>query len=42
MITTNTISKLGYDWVGGGRYFARVASGLALLVASYWVTWFLV
>jgi len=30
---------MGFAWAGGGRYFARLAPGLVLLIAAYWVTW---
>jgi uncharacterized membrane protein (DUF4010 family) len=39
IVTTNTISKMGFAWAGGGRYFARLAPGLVLLIAAYWVAW---
>ena len=41
VVTTNTLSKLGFAWAGGGRYFARLAPGLVLLVAAYWSAWWL-
>jgi uncharacterized membrane protein (DUF4010 family) len=41
IVTTNTISKMGFAWAGGGRYFARLAPGLVLLIAAYWVAWWL-
>jgi uncharacterized membrane protein (DUF4010 family) len=41
IMTTNTISKLGFARAGGGGYFVRLAPGLLLLVAAYWVTWWL-
>jgi hypothetical protein len=40
-VTTNTVSKLGFAWAGGGAYFWRLAPGLLLLIATYWVAWFL-
>ena len=39
--TTNTLSKLGFAWAGGSAYFWRLAPGLLLLIATYWVAWFL-
>jgi len=42
VVTTNTISKLVFARAGGMGYFWRLAPGLALLVASFWVTWWLV
>ena len=39
IVTTNTLSKLGFAWAGGVAYFLRLAPGLVLLVAGYWVTW---
>jgi len=41
VITTNTLSKLGFAWAGGGAYFWRLAPGLLLLIATYWVSWWL-
>jgi len=41
VITTNTLSKLGFAWAGGARYFWRLAPGLILLIASYWVAWWI-
>jgi uncharacterized membrane protein (DUF4010 family) len=41
VITTNTVSKLGFAWAGGKAYFWRLAPGLLLLIAAYWVTWWL-
>jgi uncharacterized membrane protein (DUF4010 family) len=41
VITTNTVSKLGFARAGGARYFLRLAPGLLLLVASFWVPWWL-
>ncbi len=41
VVTTNTISKLGFAWAGGGAYFWRLAPGLVLLVAAYWASWWL-
>jgi uncharacterized membrane protein (DUF4010 family) len=42
VVTTNTISKLGFAWAGGSAYFWRLAPGLLLLVAAYWATWWLI
>jgi uncharacterized membrane protein (DUF4010 family) len=41
VITTNTLSKLGFAWAGGPGYFWRLAPGLLLLIAAYWVSWWL-
>lgn len=41
VVTTNTVSKLGFAWAGGKAYFWRLAPGLLLLIAAYWVTWWL-
>jgi uncharacterized membrane protein (DUF4010 family) len=41
VVTTNTISKLGFAWAGGKGYFWRLAPGLLLLIAAFWVTWWL-
>jgi len=41
VITTNTVSKLGFAWAGGKAYFWRLAPGLLLLIAAFWVTWWL-
>lgn len=41
IITTNTISKLGFAWAGGAAYLLRLAPGLLLLIASYWAGWWL-
>jgi uncharacterized membrane protein (DUF4010 family) len=41
VVTTNTLSKLGFAWAGGGAYFWRLAPGLLLLIAAYWAAWFL-
>ena len=41
VVTTNTVSKLGFAWAGGARYFWRLAPGLALLIAAYWATWWI-
>ncbi len=42
VISTNTLSKLGFARTGGSGYFWRLAPGLALLVAAFWATWWLV
>jgi uncharacterized membrane protein (DUF4010 family) len=39
VITTNTISKLGFALAGGRAYFLRLAPGLVLLVATFWIGW---
>jgi uncharacterized membrane protein (DUF4010 family) len=41
VVTTNTISKFGFAWTGGRAYFWRLAPGLLLLIAAFWVTWWL-
>ena len=41
VITTNTMSKLGFARTGGSGYFWRLAPGLVLLIAAFWVTWWL-
>ena len=41
VVTTNTVSKLVFARAGGAGYFWRLAPGLVLLVASFWVTWWL-
>jgi uncharacterized membrane protein (DUF4010 family) len=41
VMTTNTISKLGFAWAGGKAYFWRLSPGLLLLIAAFWVTWWL-
>ena len=41
IVTTNTISKLGFARAGGSAYFWRLAPGLLLLIASFWVSWWL-
>ena len=42
VLTTNTLTKLAFARAGGAGYFWRLAPGLVLLVASFWVTWWLV
>jgi uncharacterized membrane protein (DUF4010 family) len=39
VLTTNTVSKLLFARAGGGGYFWRLAPGLVLLVASFWMAW---
>jgi len=39
IVTTNTLSKLGFARAGGGAYFLRLAPGLVLLVAAFWASW---
>ncbi len=41
IVTTNTLSKLGFAWAGGGAYFWRLAPGLVLLIGAYWAAWWL-
>jgi uncharacterized membrane protein (DUF4010 family) len=41
IVTTNTISKLGFARAGGSAYFWRLAPGLLLLIASFWISWWL-
>ena len=41
VVTTNTVSKLGFARAGGSAYFWRLAPGLLLLIASFWVGWWL-
>jgi len=41
VVTTNTVSKLGFAWAGGAAFFWRLAPGLLLLVAAYWAAWWL-
>lgn len=41
VVTTNTISKLGFARAGGSAYFWRLAPGLVLLVAAFWAGWWL-
>ena len=42
IVTTNTLSKLGFARAGGSAYFLRLAPGLVLLIAAFWATWWLV
>jgi uncharacterized membrane protein (DUF4010 family) len=39
IVTTNTLSKLGFARTGGSAYFWRLAPGLLLLIAAYWLAW---
>jgi uncharacterized membrane protein (DUF4010 family) len=39
IVTTNTLSKLGFARAGGRAFFWRLAPGLVLLIAAYWVAW---
>jgi uncharacterized membrane protein (DUF4010 family) len=39
IITTNTLAKLGVARAGGSAFFWRLAPGLVLLIATFWVTW---
>lgn len=41
VVTTNTLSKLGFARAGGAAFFWRLAPGLVLLIASYWISWWL-
>lgn len=41
ILTTNTLSKLGFARAGGRGYFWRLAPGLALLIATFWASWWL-
>jgi uncharacterized membrane protein (DUF4010 family) len=41
VVTTNTVSKLGFAWAGGKTFFWRLAPGLLLLIATYWAAWWL-
>jgi uncharacterized membrane protein (DUF4010 family) len=42
VLTTNTLSKLGFARAGGTGYFWRLAPGLVLMVAAFWIAWWLV
>ncbi len=42
VVVTNTLSKLGFAWMGGRRYFLRLAPALLLLLASFWIAWWLI
>lgn len=39
VLTTNTVSKLAFARFGGMGYFWRLAPGLLLIVAAYWISW---
>ena len=41
VVTTNTLSKLGFARAGGGAYFWRLAPGLLLLIAAFWISWWI-
>ena len=41
VVTTNTLSKIGFAWAGGRAYFWRLVPGLLLLIAAYWAGWWL-
>jgi uncharacterized membrane protein (DUF4010 family) len=41
IVTANTVSKIGFAWAGGRGYFLRLVSGLVLMVAAFWVTWWI-
>jgi len=41
IVTTNTLTKLGFARAGGMAYFWRLAPGLLLLIATYWASWWL-
>src|SRR5688572_2333191 len=41
VVTTNTLSKLGFARAGGWPYFLRLAPGLLLLIAAFWIGWWL-
>jgi uncharacterized membrane protein (DUF4010 family) len=41
IVTTNTLSKLAFARAGGAGYFWRLSPGLVLLIAAYWVGWWL-
>jgi uncharacterized membrane protein (DUF4010 family) len=41
IITTNTISKLGFARAGGAAYFWRLAPCLLLLIVTFWIGWWL-
>jgi uncharacterized membrane protein (DUF4010 family) len=41
ILTANTMSKLVFARVGGSAFFWRVAPGLALMIAAFWIArWF--
>lgn len=37
ILTANTLAKLIFARIGGGAFFWRVAPGLALMIAAFWV-----
>lgn len=41
IVTANTLSKLGFARAGGSAYFLRLAPGLLLLIASFWLPWWM-
>ncbi len=41
IITTNTFSKLGFARAGGSAYFWRLAPCLVLLIAAFWISWWI-
>ena len=41
VVTTNTLSKLGFARAGGWPYFLRLAPGLLLLIAAFWISWWI-
>jgi uncharacterized membrane protein (DUF4010 family) len=41
VVTTNTLSKLGFARAGGWAYFLRLAPGLLLLIAAFWISWWI-
>jgi uncharacterized membrane protein (DUF4010 family) len=36
VLTTNTLSKLGFAWSGGSPFFLRLAPSLTAMVAAFW------
>jgi len=41
IVTANTLSKIAFAWAGGRGYFLRLVPGLVLMVAAFWVTWWI-
>jgi hypothetical protein len=42
ILTANTLSKLVFARVGGSAFFWRVAPGLAVMIAAFWIArWWL-
>jgi uncharacterized membrane protein (DUF4010 family) len=39
ILTANTLGKLIFARVGGSAFFWRVAPGLALMIAAFWIVW---